>query len=57
MRTTTHDAGHIVTDKDRALAEAGRVDGRGLHVFNVFVCFMSDPVATPPCGRRGSMEL
>ena len=39
VRTTTHDAGHIVTDKDRALAEAVDVDGQAFTSFqHVFVC-------------------
>ena len=62
VRTTTHDAGHIVTDKDRALAEA--VDAMMAGAFtsfrkHVFVCLHERPEGAqrPSCGRRGSMEL
>ena len=62
VRTTTHDAGHTVTDKDRVLAEA--VDALMAEAFtsfrkHVFVCLHERPEGAqrPSCGRRGSMEL
>jgi len=62
VRTTTHDAGHVVTDMDRALANA--VDALMDEAFtsfrkHVFVCLHERPEGAqrPSCGRRGSMEL
>ncbi|MAL51835.1 MAG: hypothetical protein CL991_04155 [Euryarchaeota archaeon] len=62
VRTTTHDAGHTVTGKDRALAEA--VDALMAEAStsfrkHVFVCLHERPEGAqrPSCGRRGSTEL
>ena len=62
VRTTTHDAGHTVTEKDHALAEGvnalmeGIAEGFRKHVF---VCTheRAEGAQRPSCGRRGSMEL
>ena len=62
VRTTTHDAGNVVTDKDHALAARvddlmdGETKGFRKHVF---VCLHERPEGAqrPSCARRGSMEL
>ena len=62
VRTTTHDAGHTVTDKDHALAEAVDVlmaEASTSFRKHVFVCSHERPdgAQRPSGGRRGSMEL
>jgi pterin-4a-carbinolamine dehydratase len=62
VRTTTHDAGNVVTDLDRQLAEAVEAlvnaDEEGFRR-HVFVCTHERPEgsARPSCARRGSMDL
>ena len=62
VRSTTHDAGHTVTEKDRTLAD--RVDALMAGTFagfrkHVFVCTheRAEGAQRPSCGRRGSVEL
>ena len=62
VRTTTHDAGHMVTDKDHTLAAAvDELLSSESTSFrkHVFVCLheRADGAQRPSCGRRGSMEL
>lgn len=62
VRTTTHDAGNTVTERDRALAKDIEELVESEHVGfrrHVFVCTHERPegAARPSCGRRGSMDL
>jgi len=62
VRTTTHDAGNVVTDLDHRLAEAVQVLVESEHEGfrrHMFVCTHERPegAARPSCARRGSLDL